>query len=274
MMQVVLGIDAAWTATEPSGIALAASLADRWRCVAIAPSYDAFLTLASGAPVDWGQRRFQGSIPRIPDLLDAARTLAGAPVDVVAIDMPIARVPITGRRAADRAVSERFGARGCSAHSPSAQRPGPIGAVLSESFAAAGFPIATRGTPRSAAHHLIEVYPHPALLELLRLPYRVPYKVAKARRYWRRASSADRICMLLDEFRAIHGGLERVFGPMALPLPAAHDVSSPHRLKRYEDVLDALVCAWVGVRFLQDAAVALGDETAAIWCPKSSVAQV
>jgi predicted RNase H-like nuclease len=274
MMRVVLGIDAAWTATKPSGIALVASRADDWRCVAIAPSYEAFLALASGVPVDWSQRRFEGSIPRIADLLNAGRTLAAAPVNVVAIDMPIARVPIIGRRVADRAVSREFGARGCSTHSPSIERPGPIGSRLSEEFAISGFPIATTATACGLSQHLVEVYPHPALLELLRRPHRVPYKVGKASRYWPRAAPEDRIALLLTEFRAIHQGLERVLGPTGLSLPAAHDVRSRHCLKRYEDVLDALVCAWVGVRFLQNAAIPLGDETAAIWCPKSLAAQV
>jgi hypothetical protein len=38
-------------------------------------------------------------------------------------------------------------------------------------------------------------------------------------------------------------------------------------LKRYEDTLDALVCAWLGFRFLAGKTLPLGDETAAIWCP-------
>ena len=32
-------------------------------------------------------------------------------------------------------------------------------------------------------------------------------------------------------------------------------------LKRHEDALDALVCAWVGTEFLAGAAVPLGDDT-------------
>lgn len=87
-MTVVLGIDAAWTTTEPSGVALVASDGAEWRCVAVAPSYDAFLRLASGASVDWTHSRCCGSAPDVPALLDTARTLAEAPVDLVAVDMP------------------------------------------------------------------------------------------------------------------------------------------------------------------------------------------
>jgi hypothetical protein len=31
--------------------------------------------------------------------------------------------------------------------------------------------------------------------------------------------------------------------------------------------IDALVCAWVGMKYLAGEAVAYGDETAAIWVP-------
>jgi predicted RNase H-like nuclease len=38
-------------------------------------------------------------------------------------------------------------------------------------------------------------------------------------------------------------------------------------LKRYEDSLDALVCACVGAKYLEGSAVPYGDNTAAIWVP-------
>ena len=44
----VLGIDAAWTAHHPSGIALVRHTAEGWRCELLAPSYDAFIKQASG----------------------------------------------------------------------------------------------------------------------------------------------------------------------------------------------------------------------------------
>jgi predicted RNase H-like nuclease len=52
---------------------------------------------------------------------------------------------------------------------------------------------------------------------------------------------------------------------MELPDPtSAVPVSG---LKRYEDSLDALVCAWVGAKYLEGETVAYGDHTAAIWIP-------
>jgi predicted RNase H-like nuclease len=265
-MTAVLAIDAAWTATEPSGVALVSSTASRWRCVAATASYDAFIGLAAGLPSSW-TASFTGQAPDVSRLLSAAQHLVGAPVDLVAIDMPIATVPITGRRAADNAISKTFGGRGCSAHTPNSIRPGPLGATLSEGFVAAGFPIATTTTVAAAPQHLLEVYPHPALLSLLRRDYRVPYKMSKTLCYWPALSLEQRIHSLLTEFGVIHDALCAVFGSLGVPLPPAGSVRTLSELKRYEDALDALVCAWVGVRYLQGGTVALGDGTAAIWCP-------
>ncbi|MCK6548007.1 hypothetical protein L6R52_19305 [Myxococcota bacterium] len=45
-MSWVLGIDAAWTASEPSGVALVGQVDGRWRCAGLAPSDSEFCALA------------------------------------------------------------------------------------------------------------------------------------------------------------------------------------------------------------------------------------
>jgi predicted RNase H-like nuclease len=40
------------------------------------------------------------------------------------------------------------------------------------------------------------------------------------------------------------------------------------RFKTYEDALDALVSAWVGMKYLEGNATPYGDSTAAIWIPE------
>src|SRR6185295_11338665 len=243
-MTTILGIDAAWTATEPSGVALVASRDNGWRCLAVAPSYESFLDLTRGVPVPWEQGRLPGSVPDVKRLLQAAEERAGAAVDIVTIDMPVATEPITGRREADNAVSRRFGAKGCAVHSPSTKRPGALGAALTADFLAAGYPVATALTQSRLGPALVEVYPHPALLTLLNCKYRVKYKISRARRFW--PNPAERIGAVLDAFQRIHAALIEKLGPTGLILPAEEEVRSLSRLKRYEDTLDALVCAWVG----------------------------
>jgi predicted RNase H-like nuclease len=134
-------------------------------------------------------------------------------------------------------------------------------------LASEGFPLATVGYTQGAPC-TIEVYPHPALLALLSREYRVPYKVSRSGKYWKGTSVLDRIPKLLAEFRQIQDALELVLGPLPIELPQAEAVRTLSELKRHEDALDAVVCAWVGLRFLQGRATAYGDETAAVWVPE------
>ena len=266
-MRSILGIDAAWTEREPSGVALIHGEGSDWEVVAVAPSYDAFVAGSNGDPIDWGTKRFAGSWPEVGALVDAVRRFTDAELQVVAIDMPIATVPLSQRRAADSAISKAFGSRGCAAHSPTGRRPGKLGAALTEQLAAEGFPVATASCASGDVPRLIEVYPHPALLTLLGAEYRVPYKVGRSGRYWRGASVPERIERLLDEFRKIQTALEVVLGKLPIVFPRAEEVSTLTALKRYEDALDAVVCAWVGMEYANGTAKEYGDEIAAIWIP-------
>lgn len=269
-MAIILGIDAAWTPGQPSGVALVADSGGKGQCLAVAPSYASFLALAEGKAVDWSAPP-KATLPDPSALLDAAAALAGRPVDIVTVDMPISTVPITQRRAADAAVSQEFGSRWCSAHTPNVSRPGHLGAVLTKAFATAGYPVATTNTPPGTKPCLVEIYPHPALLALLARPRRVPYKVAKAQRYWPERTVAERSDLLLNEFRAIATALDEILGPFEIPIPTSPATTPLSRLKRLEDALDALVCCWVGLLYVNKKATALGDATGAVWCPSSVV---
>ena len=269
-MEVLLGIDAAWTETEPSGLALIRKNKDEApSCLAVAPSYASFIALANGEAVDWQAARFAGAAPDVTEILTAAQALARHPVTLVTIDMPVATVPITGRREADDQISREFGARWCSAHTPSVERPGPMGETLCQDLGAAGYPLRANGA--IVGSHLIEVYPHPALLSLLNRPQRVPYKVSKSNTYWRETTVATRIERLLNEFTAIYEAITDAFGELPFQLPPVENVQTLSSLKRYEDALDGLICAWVGIQHLGGTTVPLGNDTAAIWCPRDVV---
>ncbi len=266
-MTVILAIDAAWTNTEPSGVALVARNSNCWKCLCVAPSYDAFLACAENIPVDWETSRFGGSTPHIPSLLSAAQKIAGAKVDLITLDMPITTDTLTSRRAADNEVSKIFGGRGCSTHSPNSKRPGRLGTNIANQLCNAGYPLATAIHSPGTLMRTIEVYPHPALLRLLNRDYRVPYKVAKSRNYWPELVIQDRIARLLDEFKEIERALTNIFGHTGLRIPDASDIRTLAMLKRYEDSIDGLVCAWIGVQYVNCAAKPYGDHKAAIWIP-------
>ena len=264
----VLGIDAAWTAHQPSGIALVQNTGSGWSCLAVAPSHEAFIAQASGQPWD-PQQKATGSRPNPAALLKASQQLAGAEVSCVSIDMPLATTPITRRRAADTAISSRFGPKGCAVHSPSTERPGAIADQLRADFAALGYRLHTNGSEQSAPA-LIECYPHVALLALLKRDYRVPYKVSRSGRYWKaeKLTCSERIERLLEQFQAIKTGLNQHISGIPDFIPAPYEVSTLASLKSVEDMLDGLICAWIGIEHLEGRTVGLGDDTAAIWVPQ------
>ena len=108
----VLGIDAAWTAHQPSGISLVQRTTSGWSCLAVAPSYEAFIAQTSCRAWDPGQKS-TGSRPDPSALLHASQQLTGAEVSCVSVDMPLVTTAITGRRAADTAISSRTPRRHC-----------------------------------------------------------------------------------------------------------------------------------------------------------------
>jgi predicted RNase H-like nuclease len=189
----VLGIDAAWTERNPSGVALITGAPGRWRYVAVAPSYASFVALADGRQVCWDAPKFEGGVPNAAELLGAAGKLGKAGVDIVAVDMPLATVPIVGWRSADSAISREFGRYGCGTHTPSVTRPGPLSDRFRAEFEGMGFCLATQLSDLGRPRRLIEVYPHVALLKLLSAPYRLKYKVSKVRTYWPTAPADQRI---------------------------------------------------------------------------------
>lgn len=259
-LRTVLGIDAAWTERNPSGIAVASEEADGWQLMGAWASVAHFLADAHGQP---RPDRASGGVAPAADLLKATCKLTGSLPDLVAIDMPMALEPITGRRASDDAISRAYGAKWCAAHSPSASRPGPISDRLRKGFAKAGY---TLCVGEIATPGLIEVYPHPALVELCDEPKRLPYKVGKMRSYWPNSTPEHRRLLLFGEWSSIGTVLEPY-----LQGAEAYCTTfglSPKQLKAQEDTIDAIVCCICAIRALEGGAKPIrGDELSAIWVP-------
>ncbi|WP_439630800.1 hypothetical protein [Shinella sp.] len=141
-MAIILGIDAAWTATQPSGVALVASTAGNWRLIFAGSSYRHLLAWDEEVMVSTS--RPSGSVADASSLLAAAAKIAGASVDLVSVDMPLSRETITARRVSDNRVSAAYGARHCSTHTPSAVRPGKISDDLRSGFERCGYGLLTK----------------------------------------------------------------------------------------------------------------------------------
>jgi len=263
-LRSVLGIDAAWTERQPSGVALITDDGSGWKIIEAVASYAAFLDAdETAAPI----LRHRGSKPGASALLTAAEHRVGAPVDLVAIDMPLSLTPIVSRRTSDNIISTMYGAKHAGTHTPSAQRPGKISDDLRVEFEDVGYSLAVS---RLSWKSLIEVYPHPALIELASADRRLPYKQSKARKYWPDSSPADRQTKLLQIWDRILGLLETEIGGVRRALPLPPTTSRGYELKAFEDALDAVVCAWVGARALDGRAKAFGDRESAIWVPVHS----
>ena len=264
----VLGLDTSWTSSGSSGVALIArSKEGRWIYVESAPGYQSFINRANGHPVRWNKRHSSGAPS--PELLRAAdKLLGGAPVSVVAIDMPMSTRNISGRRAADNMVSSEFSKYWCGTHSPTPNRPGKLSAKLRQDLEGHGYELAVDGNP--SAMKMIEVYPHPAIVTLLGLDRRLPYKVDRRGRYWRGESltAPEKKNRLIKAFRRIQRGLAREIDYLPDFLPSSPYAGTYRSLKPFEDTIDALVCAWVGACYLEGRSVAFGDcRTNAIWVP-------
>ena len=206
---------AAWTETEPSGVAVAVETEAGWRLGAVEASYEHFIARADG--IDPGEARPRGSKPSAAALLRAAEKLSAWPVALVAIDMPLAPYPIVGRRPCDEAISAAFGAKGAATHSPSAIRPGRISDESRGEFAALGYPLCGQ-TP---ARGLIEVYPHAALIQFMREGYRLPYKAEKISKYWPDLAPDERRAKLQSVWARIVKALESRIAGVAAALPLA-----------------------------------------------------
>ena len=253
-MRAVLGIDAAWSQHNDSGVALIEETsAGQWRCVAVAASYKRFLE-----KVGLAESQEFSEMPAV--LVDASGRQLAVGVDLVLVvaDIPLARTEISERRNADNEVSRKFGGQGCGTHSPPAKGFGEHSADMRVGFAAAGFPLAT---DKLLDRCLVETYPHPALMALMHEDYRIRYKA----RAWKGVPAAKAKVERIEQFRRIAARLSEHIDGIDIPWPLERVTTA--ELKALEDQIDALVCAWVGIQILRGSATPLGDGDAAIWLP-------
>ena len=69
---------------------------------------------------------------------------------------------------------------------------------------------------------------------------------------------------------SIKGDIKHISGiPDFIPAPS--EVSTLASLKPVEDMLDGLICAWIGIEHLEGRTVGLGDNTASIWIPQALI---
>ncbi|KAA0227292.1 DUF429 domain-containing protein [candidate division KSB1 bacterium] len=266
----ILGIDAAWTAHQPSGVALLRVRKNaKPELIALGRSYDEFLGSEAHAEIDW-RTRVRGCLPPIDALLTRCKKLTGELPQIVALDIPLAAKPLNGRRPCDNAVTSAYVSRGAGTHTPSALRPGPISKSLFQQLCKAGYEWYTHGAAKRAARVFIETYPHPAIIELMQLRMRLAYKTSRLSQYWSEAKSRTRWLRLCKNLDALRRALADEIDGLENLIPSAKILlknGNKARLKHLEDALDAVVCAWIGYQFWRGRARPYGNQEAAIWLP-------
>jgi predicted RNase H-like nuclease len=212
-----------------------------------------------GVDLAWGRHRPSGVAAVNPDgilvRLGAARddadiTAALRPYlqadCLVAIDAPLVVTNPTGQRPAEAALNRDFRRFEAGAHPANTGKPEfadvPRGARLATSFHLDMDPMS------GAARRAIEVYPHPATVVLFRLGRTLKYKAKPGR-------SLDRLSSELLRLMDAIEGLTRARAPLQV---TGHDdwielrrqvetATQKSQLRRAEDPVDAVVCAYVAL---------------------------
>ena len=174
------------------------------------------------------------------EVVDWVRRWVGSSPAVVAVDAPLCVPNEVGRRPCEAELTRLYGGRHAGTHSSNrnlfVRRFGRIrGEELAERLRRLGFTGPWEEGPRT----VIEVYPHPGLIEVFGLKERLPYK-KKGRRVAAWRDGLARLATLLAT-------LEVAEPPLVAPTVAVDETVRGRALKDLEDLLDGRFCAWTAL---------------------------
>lgn len=169
---------------------------------------------------------------------------AGDEPAVVAVDAPLVVPNEWGARPCDRLVTQRFGRYQAGARPAYRRSPSfPAGRVRGEELVRRLEDLGFRHDPvvpqRGQVRQVIEVYPHPAIVVLFRLERTLKYKAANRSR----AERLPEYHRYQELLRSLEGAKPALEPPPFLDQDL--DELRGARLKQYEDLLDALLCAYL-----------------------------
>lgn len=162
-------------------------------------------------------------------------------VEGIAIDAPLIIDNATGQRSCEKALSRVYGARKASCHASNLRLyPDPPSVKLSHALTGLGF--AHLGSP-GQAHWQIECYPHPALIEMFGLHERHRYKKGSAAQRREGQIALAKLIRRLEESPVLR---LRIAGALSGYLDESAIRSRRGvALKKNEDALDAVLCAYI-----------------------------
>jgi len=187
-------------------------------------------------------------------------------VQGLSIDAPLIIKNATGQRDCERELSQEYGSRYASCHtSNTTLYPNAASTILSNYLSKADYK--HLGSPESE-HWQIECYPHPALIEIFDLSERLPYKKGRvAERKQGQVNLANHLKSLekSNTLKLTIDNASEIF------LEENHIQSiAGTSLKRNEDALDSIICAYVGALYAMMAPHQIfgNIETGYIYVPK------
>lgn len=261
-----LGIDAAWTNKNPSGLCLLEKDNNEIRILNCGRSYNEFIE----EEIDWEITPKDGE-PLISEVLNYCKNKHNKP-NCISVDMPISSELITRRRSCDNEISSAYATKGAAVHSPTKERPGKIALKIYNELNKNGY-IWKLYNMEISDYNLIEVYPHTAIIEYFKLDYRYEYKVSKKNSYksFKPLKPDERLKKLIRNLnwliKKLSLKVENIYE--YIPLLDVDYKYKIRELKGVEDLIDSIICSLVGIDYIEDNIVAYGKEDGAIWVPKN-----
>jgi len=240
-MQDVLfaGIDLAWGNRKPSGVALLRLEGD---------------TVAEVCPARLEQT--DEAIAAAIAQADTGQTL------VIAVDAPLVVPNLTGERPVEREMRRRFARYHAGCHPANRRILGepPRGERLCRVLAQQlNAHVVVAPPVRAPCRVVFEVYPHAAMVALFSLPRILEYKARAGRSVSYRREQMQEYVRLLHQLQQ---------PALNVPCWLCELPETSAALKRLEDRLDALFCAWLAARAWLAGGEALGDMcSGSIWLP-------
>ena len=179
---------------------------------------------------------------------------------IIAVDAPTIIANLTGMREADKLTHKHFGRYHAGCYPANLSRPFAQKTVeFGLSLEARGFVHAPTIEAQKLGRYQIEVFPHPATINLFKLDKIIKYKKGKLAE---RQLELMKLCQyIVDILPSLEPSLNLSFGTGILPVSCGTGIlpvsgsnlpempTSIATLKALEDQLDALLCAYIGAHW-------------------------
>lgn len=162
---------------------------------------------------------------------------------VVAIDAPLIIRNKTAQRPCESLISQRYASRhaGCHTSNLSLYPKNAAGRLAKDLAKHLGFRHAPAIAQAQSARVMLEVYPHPAVVELFRLPHIIKYKKGKVVQRRHGQQELQRRIGELSHFSPPLNATPKLCEFLEIKTESLRGAN----LKRNEDQLDAIVCAYI-----------------------------